>query len=320
VSGPFTVEAIPPAALELQETSPIGGEPEPDGANGPAASTVRGGSDDARDAGSHITRLIGDLARDGVTFPDNRVLRFTSLSERHGGILHAEGEAAEDAGLSRVAVSFGPQHGAVSMRQVEDALYEARRGGFDAVVFCGFAFQAEAQAFISENRDPRLKAFLAYIRPDALLVDDRGQSLLKTTASSQLFAVFGEPEVELRQRGDGNIEVLLLGVDVYDPIEGQVHSARPTQIAAWFLDTDYDGRTFCICQAFFPNRSAWDRLGRALKGRIDEEALEMLSGTVSLPFPTGRHERVAVKVIDQRGNEVMRVLHLSSAAYSVRSE
>ncbi len=100
------------------------------------------------------------------------------------------------------------------------------------------------------------------------------------------------------------------GVDVYDPLTGEVHSAHAGQIAAWFLDTDYDGRTFAICQAFFPNKSAWRKLERALRGTLDEERFEQLTGRVSLPFEAGKHGRVAVKVIDQRGNEVMRVLGL----------
>ncbi|MBI3980183.1 MAG: site-specific DNA-methyltransferase [Chloroflexi bacterium] len=317
VSGPFTVEAIPPAALTLQEASPIGGAPEP--APGETADgevePVREAAAAVVDGAAHIPRLIADLARDGVTFPDNRTLRFKTLTARTGGVLHAEGLAADVAGVDRVAVSFGPQHGAVSLRQVEDALYEARRGGFDAVVFCGFSFQAEAQAFVADSRDPHLKAFVAHIRPDVLLVDGRGESLLKTTAGSQLFAVFGEPDATLHRNPDGTLQVTLHGVDVYDPLSGQVRSARAAQVAAWFLDTDYDGRTFCICQAFFPNRSAWEKLARALRGRIDEEKLEALSGNVSLPFPAGRHHRVAVKVVDQRGDEVMRVLPTGPVTY-----
>lgn len=99
-----------------------------------------------------------------------------------------------------------------------------------------------------------------------------------------------------------------LGVDVYDPLTGAVHSARVSQIAAWFLDSDYDRRTFHICQAFFPNKSAWQKLARALKGTLNDDLFDQLTGRVSLPFQPGEHRRIAVKVIDQRGNEVMRVV------------
>jgi adenine-specific DNA-methyltransferase len=302
VSGPFTVEAIPPASAALMPETPIGGEPQL-----PESSELSGSS-----AAAHIPLLIDLLRQDGVTFPGNKRMSFTSLTARSGGVLHAEGIPANDESeIKHVAVSFGPQHGAVSVQQVEQGLREAYLGGFDAVVFCGFAFDAPAQAAIEANVHPHVKAFLAHIRPDVIMTDATGESLLKTTASSQLFTVFGEPDVTLKQDGD-EFTVELHGVDVYDPLTGDVQSARAGQIAAWFLDTDYDGRTFAICQAFFPNKTAWRKLERALRGTLDKERFEQLTGRVSLPFKAGKHGRVAVKVIDQRGNEVMRVLGLHS--------
>src|SRR5256885_15857344 len=103
------------------------------------------------------------------------------------------------------------------------------------------------------------------------------------------------------------------GVDIYDPVTNNIVPTGASKVAAWFLDSDYDGRTFCITQAFFPDRSAWEKLSRALNGKdgvIDAERFEALSGTVSLPFPLGSNKTVAVKVIDPRGNEVMSVHRL----------
>lgn len=100
------------------------------------------------------------------------------------------------------------------------------------------------------------------------------------------------------------------GVDIYDPVENVIRPTKADKVAAWFLDTDYDGRTFCITQAFFPDRSAWEKLSKALKGVIDEDRFAALAGTESLPFPKGKHGRAAVKVIDPRGNEVMKVVGL----------
>jgi adenine-specific DNA-methyltransferase len=100
------------------------------------------------------------------------------------------------------------------------------------------------------------------------------------------------------------------GVDIYDPVANTNIACNADKVAAWFLDNDYDGRTFCITQAFFPDRDAWKKLEKALKGVIDEDKFEALSGTVSLPFPIGEHKKAAVKVIDPRGNEVMKVLNL----------
>jgi adenine-specific DNA-methyltransferase len=317
VSGPFTVEAIPPAVLSVQMESPIGGAPEPGDAV--ITSIESNALSDANDDGAVIDRLIGLLGQDGITFPNNKKLTLDDLRPVSGGVIHAEGEASADSALGRVAISFGPQNGAVSVRQVEDGLYAARRGGYDAIVFAGFGFQAEAQQAISEMRHPNLTALMSQIRPDVIMTDARGESLLKTTANSQLFAVFGEPDVRLHAGEDGLYTVELRGVDVYNPLDGTVASARAEQVAAWFLDTDYDGRTFAICQASFPNSNAWEKLERALKGTLDADRFEQLTSTTSLSFLPGEHKRVAAKVIDQRGNEVMRVLHLDQqAGYSER--
>jgi adenine-specific DNA-methyltransferase len=110
---------------------------------------------------------------------------------------------------------------------------------------------------------------------------------------------------------DGQYVVTMEGVDVYDPVDNVVRSTGAGKVAAWFLDCDYDGRCFCICQAFFPDREAWERLGKALRSTLDSDAMEKLSGTESLPFPAGEHKRIAIKVIDPRGNEVVRLHSLS---------
>ena len=295
VSGPFTVEAIPPPIYEPE--TPIGGAP--------------GFEAEQYEGDSHIAALIDLLRKDGVTFHDNKKLILATLTPRTGGVLHAEGEAKNGEEEKRYAFSFGPLHGPVSVRQVEDGLREAHRGGYDVIIFCGFAFDPEAQAAIEASPHPRVKAMLSHIRPDVIMTDAKGGSLLKTTASSQLFTVFGEPDIELVKEEDGeNFIVRLLGVDVYDPLTGQVNSENAGRIAAWFIDTDYDRRTFCVAQAFFPDKSAWKKLERALKGTIDHEKFEMLTGQESLPFKKGESGEVAIKVIDQRGNEVMKVMPL----------
>ena len=97
------------------------------------------------------------------------------------------------------------------------------------------------------------------------------------------------------------------GVDIYNPVDNSINATGADKVAAWFLDGDYDGRTFCITQAFFPDRTAWDKLSKALTGVVDPERFEAFSGTVSLSFPAGKYRCVAVKVIDPRGNEVMQV-------------
>ena len=135
-------------------------------------------------------------------------------------------------------------------------------------------------------------------------------SLLKDTPNAQLFTVFGSPRMVLESNPDGMLAVTLEGVDIYNPVENTILATSVDKVAAWFVDSDYDARTFCITQAFFPDKSAWEKLAKALRAVVEESAFEALSGTVSLPFAVGGHKRVAVKVIDPRGNEVMRVLRL----------
>jgi adenine-specific DNA-methyltransferase len=207
-----------------------------------------------------------------------------------------------------VAVSFGPQFGAVTSKQVEECLRVAYRRGYDDVVFAGFSFDDAAQAAIQANEeDPyaRVRAHMAHIRPDVNMGD-----LLKETPSNQIFTVFGRPRTELRPIEDGLFVIDMQGVDIYNPVDNTILPTNADKVAAWFVDTDYDGRTFCITQAFFPDKNAWDKLARALKGVIDGEQFAALRGTISLPFPVGLHMRAAVKVIDPRGNEVMRVHRL----------
>ena len=136
--------------------------------------------------------------------------------------------------------------------------------------------------------------------------------LLKTTVSSQLFTVSGSPRTRLTQEDDGQYVVHMEGVDIYDTVTNAIRSTGAEKVAAWFLDSDYDGRCFCVCQAFFPDKGTWEKLGKALGGALDEEAFAKLSGTESLPFTAGEHQRIAIKVIDPRGNEVLRVHRLGA--------
>jgi hypothetical protein len=297
VSGPFTVEAIPAPILSPDADSPIVGGPQ----------SLVGDPDDAQasisaqNAGTHVSNLVSLLRQDGITFPGSKKkLMVPDLASRAGQFIHAEGHAQGTEQF--VAVSFGPQYGPVTVQQVEQAMRQANRAGFDLLVFAGFAFEAAATAAIDEPAEREVKVLWTQIRPDLLMTDERGNSLLKTTVSSQLFTAFGEPDAELAEAEDG-WTVSINGVDIYDPMTGAVASAPIEKVAAWFLDTDYDSRTFCICQAFFPQTTAWDKLARALKGTIDLEKLEKYKGHESLPFKPGKHRAVAVKVNGTRAIE-----------------
>ena len=290
VSGPFTVEAIP---MPVQVESPA-----------PRSEFV------PNETAEQVNVMMGLLQKDGVTFVGGKKMLFENLRPTaSSGFLHAEGEVAQNGGKIRVAVSFGPRYGPIAARQVDEAIRSSYRRGFDDLVLAGFAFEPEAQATIQKNPIPKLRVHMAHISPDVIVGD-----LLKTTRGSQLFTVFGEPDVKLEKAKD-EVRVALLGVDIYDPVTGDVRSSSASDIPAWFLDDDYDGYTFRICQAFFPNeataKNPWDKLQNALRGMVDEERMEMFRGNRSSPFKPGPQNQIAVKVLDNHGNEVMVVKSLN---------
>ena len=305
VSGPFTVEAVQPAEASLDADSPIGGEPE-EGMD----TFELGAEGEPTNAEAYLDQMIHLLKNDGVRFPNDQKMKFATLDPLEDGILHAEGSWEGNDVDRNVAVVFGPQHGPVTAMQVEECLPIASRRGYDELIFAGFSFDGAAQAIIQDDPHPRVRIHIAHINPDVTMGD-----LLKETPSSQLFTVFGSPRTDIETTRNGEYIVKMEGVDIYNPVENTVSSAGGDKVAAWFVDSDYDGRTFCITQAFFPDKKAWDKIARALKGVIDADRFEKFSGTESLPFPAGEHRRVAVKVIDPRGNEVMCVHDLGERGY-----
>jgi adenine-specific DNA-methyltransferase len=325
VSGPFTVEAVQPPEMTMGETAVVeagAGEGkfdgEPEALEDTFAVTPVEPFADTQNIPAYLDKMIRLIRTDGVRFPNNKEMVFSRLepvfNENTAG-LHAEGrwaprgqEDKDPDGPVQVAVVFGPQYGPVTALQVEDAVRAASRRGYTDIVFAGFSFDGPAQAVIEEAQHPKLRIHMAHIRPD---VNPGMDGLLKEQPGSQLFTVFGQPRTRLEgPDGDEQYVVHMDGVDIYNPVENTVTPTSADKVAAWFLDSDYDGRTFCITQAFFPDRSAWEKLAKALKGVVDEDRFEALSGTRSLPFPAGKFKRVAVKVIDPRGNEVMRVHRL----------
>lgn len=310
VSGPFTVEGVMPAELSLNAEGLFGGEPEDleAGEVGTMAPAL-----EMQNIHGYLTEMVSLIADDGVNFLNNEHQAFARVEPLFdagawSGI-HAEGaweNGASDNGASdraSVAIGFGPQYGPVTAAQVEDLIRESSRGGYDELVVAGFSFDPEATAILQNPGHPKLRIHAAQIRPD---INPGMKGLLKKTpANSQLFTVFGLPSIEVKPVEDGEYQVTLEGVDIYDPVKNEIRSTGATKVAAWFIDGDYDGRTFCTTQAFFPDQDAWDKLAKALGSVVEPEAFAAFKGTVSLPFPAGKHKRIAVKVIDPRGNEVM---------------
>jgi adenine-specific DNA-methyltransferase len=321
VSGPFTVEAVQPPEMSLGEAQQIAagefdGVP-PDMETFEVREVETRADLEAKNVDAYLDQMLRLLKIDGVRFPNNKEMRFTRLEPlTDGSIIHAEGRWAngetdkDPDGKANIGVVFGPQYGPVTAMQVEDAIRQANRHGYDHLVIAGFSFDGPAQAVITEAQHPRMKIHAANIRPD---VNPGMAGLLKEQPGSQLFTVFGQPRTKVEgPNNDGEHIVTMEGVDIYNPVDNSITPTNASKVAAWFIDGDYDGRTFCITQAFFPDKDAWSKLSKALDGVVDPDRFAALSGTVSLPFPAGKHKTVAVKVIDPRGNEVMSVHKLNS--------
>jgi adenine-specific DNA-methyltransferase len=269
--------------------------------------------------------ILDNLRKAGVhnTFKGEDI-GFDRLDLFAGTWVQAEGEFTDAEGEARrVAVSLGPEHGTVGPDHVKEAAKEAMRGaGFDLLVVCGFAFDPHsgetAREFAptgngfavaaEERRLGRLRVLLVRMNPDLAM----GGDLLKKTGAGNLFMVFGEPDVDIRATGE-EFEVEVRGVDVYDPTTGEVRSGSTDDIACWFVDSNYNGESFFVRHAYFTGgNDPYGQLRRALRADIDEDAWASLYSTVSRPFPTPETGKIAIKVINHYGDEVLQVYDVGS--------
>jgi adenine-specific DNA-methyltransferase len=214
-----------------------------------------------------------------------------------------------------VAIVFGPENGAVSENLVYEAAREAHAKTYSHLYVIGFAIQPYARKLVEAcEQTVGVPATYVQATPDLMMGD-----LLKNMRSSQIFSVCGLPEVDLKRLRKGkagapeSYQVELKGLDVFDPTTMETAHLKAEDVPAWFLDTDYNGLCFHVCQAFFPRTSAWESLKKALKGNYEESVWDHLAGTTSAPFEGGEHGQVAAKVIDDRGNELMVVKTLAEA-------
>jgi adenine-specific DNA-methyltransferase len=293
VCGPFSVESLSPhRVLSIAEEN--------------QDCTVT--EQEARKQQDFATMILDNLKKAGVqnTRKSER-LSFERLDPYAGAWLHAAGEYTDaDGKTRRVAVSIGPEHGTVGPQQVKQAAKEAVQGvGFDMLVVCGFAFDPHVDEEV--KRYGKLTVLPAKMNPDLAM----GDELLKKTGAGNLFMVFGEPDVEITKQKDGQIVAEIKGVDVYDPTTGQIRSASTDDIACWFIDTDYNGESFFVRHAYFTGaEEPYERLKRALRAEIDEAAWNSLYSTVSRPFAKPAEGKIAVKVINHYGDEVLKVYHI----------
>ncbi len=285
VAGPFTVESLSPHAT---------------------VAPARSSSEETayQDDGSAFEKSIVDnLLKAGVQNGRKAErLLFESLAPYAGEYIQAEGVQRETE--QRVAVSIGPRYGTVDAEWVRKAAREATRGlGFDLLLVCAFSFDPQAGNAMEEFSIGRVRVLLVRMNSDLAM----GDVLLKKTGSGNLFTVFGEPDMAITHEGE-DIVVEIKGVDVYNPTTGEIRSSGTGEIALWMIDTDYDGESFFVRHCYFTGgNDPYKRLKAALKADIDPVAWETLYQTKSRPFPRPEKGKIAVKVINHYGDEVLQV-------------
>ena len=289
VSGPFTVESLSPDRIvstdEERPASELVGQKHPGRAD-------------------FATMILDNLRKAGVqnTFKNER-LKFDRLELHAGAWIHATGDYTNGDGKTRrVAVTIGPEYGTVTPQQVKEAAKEAVSGiGFDILIVCGFAFDPHVSE--EAKRYGKLTVLPARMNPDLLIGDT-----LKNTGTGNLFMIFGEPDIAITRDTDGKLVVEVKGVDVYDPTTGQIRSSSTDDIACWFIDTDYNGECFFVRHAYFCGADdPYAKLKRALRAEIDEAQWSTLYSTKSYPFEPPSSGKIAVKVINHYGDEVLKV-------------
>lgn len=298
ITGPFTVEAVPaPYAKSFDELEDSTGSSQDIDAD---ISIARSGETNRQ------AEWRDELLRAGVRAKGGNIIQFTRVEPLAGTkYIQAEAETKEDA-PKKVLVVFGPEHAPLEQRMVENAWQEARTLRPDMLLFCAFQFDEEAAKDIDELTPAiaGMQLIKAQMNAD-MLTDD----LRKKRISNESFWLVGQPDVRIHNIEEGKIQVEVMGFDYYNPKTGNVESGGKKNIAMWMLDTDYDNRSLFPSQVFFPMAGpgdGWDKLAKNLKAEIDEEKIESFKGTISLPFEAG--SAVAVKIIDDRGIESLRVL------------
>ena len=298
VTGPFTVESLSPVRTPVVDEE---GEPELRELAEAGPGYRYEGEVEERDFASFV---LEQLKTAGVAqaHKEDRI-RFTALEPWPGELVCAVGVFVDGETERRAGILVGPEFGTVTRADLVDAAREAAEAGFDVLVACAFSFDAQAADLQKLGKVPVLKARL---NPELHMGE------LDTKKGANIAVVFGEPDIEIEQAEGDRIRVRIKGVDVFDPKSGEVRSEGPEGIACWFLDTDYSGESFFVRHAYFlgMNADPFKALKASLKAEIDEEAWQTLNREVSYPFPKPSTGRIAVKVINHLGDEVMRVMRV----------
>jgi adenine-specific DNA-methyltransferase len=293
VSGPFTVESLSPhRVLAVDENEEL-------------VESCSTGDDETRSARNFVQLILDNLKTSGVQQAHKEdKISFTSLAAWPGDFICAEGRFEDLSGKEqRAAIFIGPEFGTVAREDLVRAAREAGDAAFDVLISCAFSYDAHSADF---NKLGRINVLKARMNADLHMAAD-----LKNTGKGNLFVIFGEPDIEILDAPDGQITVKVNGVDVFHPSTGEVRSNGPDEIACWFIDTDYNEESFFVRQAYFLGASdPYKSLKTTLKAEINEEAWESLHSDTSRPFDKPDSGRIAVKVINHLGDEVMKVFRV----------
>jgi adenine-specific DNA-methyltransferase len=294
VAGPFTVESLSPhRVLGVDEDDELIDPLE-----------VREGDAALSPAQRFEQIILENLETAGVqqAHKEDRIT-FVSLTGWPGEFICAEGRYREGDAEKRAGIFIGPEFGTVSRPDLVEAAREAGDAGFDVLIACAFNYEAHASEFAKLGRIPVLKARM---NADLHMAAD-----LKITDKGNLFVIFGEPDIDILEEADDRLRVKVNGVDVFDPSAGEVRSDSADGIASWFIDTDYNGESFFVRQAYFLGQNdPYKALKTTLKAEIDAEAWATLNSDTSRPFDKPESGRIAVKVINHLGDEVMKVFRV----------
>ena len=295
VAGPFVVEASIPTPVDWE------GDGESDSGSAPMEAHV-----------NFVDRMLEVLRRSpSIKTSSNQSVAFEQVRPPAKALV-LNAEAIATGTTDAVAFVFGPEHGAISEQLVHQALKEADRKNYTRLFVVGFAIEPNARLLVEQSAEIGVPATYVQATPDLVM-----GSLLKTTRASQVFSVAGLPDVAITEvpptaKGEpSRWQVTLRGLDVFDPAAMESKHTKGSDVPAWFLDSDYNGRVFHVTQAFFPRTGAWEAMQKALKADFEPGVFDHLAGDTSAPFYAGEAKQIAVKVIDDRGNELMVVKNLS---------
>jgi adenine-specific DNA-methyltransferase len=293
VAGPFTVESLSPhRVLAVDENEEL-------------VESGSTGDDETRSARNFVQLILDNLKTSGVQQAHKEdKITFTSLTAWPGDYICAEGRFEDLSGKEqRAAIFIGPEFGTVAREDLVRAAREAGDAAFDVLISCAFSYDAHSADF---NKLGRINVLKARMNADLHMAAD-----LKNTGKGNLFVIFGEPDIEILDAPGGQITVKVNGVDVFHPSTGEVRSNGPDEIACWFIDTDYNEESFFVRHAYFLGASdPYKSLKTTLKAEINEEAWESLHSDTSRPFDKPDSGRIAVKVINHLGDEVMKVFRV----------